>query len=92
MSDGPIPLWNRIRGVPNEPADSTTRPFGFNGMMPFGPSDVSFVRTPVMVEPLRMTWETSTYCLYVKFGRGLAVWKYVATGPPRSPPIKSNAL
>ena len=74
ISLGPIPLWNRMRAVPYEPADKMTRPLDVRGMIPFGPSEVSFVWTPVMRDPLRTTLETMTYCLYAKLERALAVW------------------
>jgi hypothetical protein len=43
ISLGPIPELNKIRGVPNEPAERMTRPFLVSGMKPFGPIAVLLV-------------------------------------------------
>ena len=48
MSEGPIPLWMRMRDVPNDPAERITRPLGVRGIKPLGPSVVSLVKTPVI--------------------------------------------
>ena len=56
MSLGPIPLRKRIRGVPNDPADKTTRPLEVSGMTPSGPRDVSLVLTPIIWGPFRTTF------------------------------------
>ena len=75
MSEGPIPDWNRMRAVPNTPAERTTRPLGLRGMNPSGPRAVLLVCTPVIVEPFRATDCTRVEVASLKLDRAVAVFK-----------------
>lgn len=92
-SEGPMPLLNSTLGVPKAPADTTTRPVpGVRFTVPEYPELAEQeTSTPVARDPLRTMRSTAVSVHREKTSvRATAEARYVARGPPRSPPPNMN--
>lgn len=87
-SFGPMPLLSRILALPKVPAERTTRPeiLVTSTIPSYPPVLKASTSTPVMWPPSRMTRFTVVFSQRLKLPRVLALVRYVARGPPRSPP------
>lgn len=93
-SVGPMPLLNSSLGVPNAPADEMTLPVpGVRFTVPAYPDPAEHeTSTPVARGPLRTmrSAAVSVHSVKTSLLRAAALARYVARGPPRSPPPNMN--